>query len=129
MLRMILRTTAILLATSTSVFAGNQVWNVTEEGKAGVKSSQGTWSVTVDTSNNISGKAEMQMDNGNVVAYTINGSVKDSLYTVNLADRSDGKKGCVWSGHSPANAGTTSHGLIGEVHCTGSSDFIIRAGF
>ena len=83
--------------------------------------------MTVDTNNNVSGKADMQKDNGNTVAYTINGSVKDSLYTVKLADRSDGKKGCVWSGHSP-KAGAT-HGLIGEVHCDGSSDFIIRAGF
>lgn len=129
MLPMILRTTAILLAMSTSAFASNQVWNVTEEGKTGVKSSQGTWSVTVDANNNVSGKADMQTDKGNIVAYSINGSVKDSLYTVNLADRSDGKKGCVWSGHSAAHAGTTSHGLIGEVRCAGSSDFIIRAGF
>ena len=129
MLRIIMRTTAILVAMSTSAFANGQVWNVTEEGKAGVKSSQGTWSVATDANGKVSGKADMQSDRGKVVAYTIDGSLKDSLYTVNLADRTDGKKGCVWSGHTVAHTDLKSHGLIGEVRCADNSEFIIRAGF
>jgi hypothetical protein len=85
--------------------------------------------VTVDENNNVSGKASMQTYRGNIVSYTLIGSLKDTLYTLNIADRSDGKKGCVWSGRSVAHTDEKSHGLIGEVRCADNNDFVIRAGF
>jgi hypothetical protein len=54
--------------------------------------------------------------------------VKDGVYTVNLVDRTDGKKGCVWTGHTPSATGTQTHGLIGEAQCEGTK-LILRAGF
>lgn len=129
MFQMILRTTALLALMTSAAYASNQKWNVTEEGKGGVKSSQGTWSVTVDSSSNVTGKADLQSDKGGIVSYTISGSLKDAVYTINLADRTDGKKGCVWSGRSAAQEGAKSRGLIGEVRCDGDPGFIIRAGF
>ena len=124
-----LRTAAFLVAVSTPAMASSQVWNVTEEGLTGVKSSQGTWAVTIDGNNKLSGSANMQFDNGSALAYNIDGSFAESVYTMNIAKRTDGKNGCVWSGHSPAHADEKSHGLIGEVKCDGDVRFMIRAGF
>lgn len=129
MFQIILRTTALLALMTSAAYASNQKWNVTEEGKGGVKSSQGTWTVAVDSSSNVTGKADLQSDKGGIVSYTINGSLKDAVYTINLADRTDGKKGCVWSGRSVTHDGASSRGLIGEVNCESGSGFIIRAGF
>ena len=71
----------------------------------------------------------MQFDNGSALAYNIDGSIAESVYTMNIAKRTDGKNGCVWSGRSPAHADEKSHGLIGEVKCDGNVRFMIRAGF
>ena len=129
MIKLTLRTAAFLVAVSTPAFASSQVWNVTEEGLTGVKSSQGTWAVTIDGNNKLSGSANMQFDNGSALAYNIDGSIAESVYTMNIVKRTDGKNGCVWSGHSPAHADEKSHGLIGEVKCDGNVRFMIRAGF
>ncbi|MGC1859958.1 MAG: hypothetical protein WA733_02240 [Methylocystis sp.] len=129
MIKLTLRTAAFLVAVSTPAMASSQVWNVTEEGLTGVKSSQGTWAVTIDGNNKLSGSANMQFDNGSALAYNIDGSIAESVYTMNIVKRTDGKNGCVWSGHSPAHADEKSHGLIGEVKCDGNVRFMIRAGF
>ncbi len=109
-------------------FAASQSWNVTEEGESGVKAAQGTWSVNTDAEGKITGTANLQLGNGNPLTYKISGSVKDAVYTVELSDRSDGKKGCVWTGHVPTGA-DISHGLIGRAECDGGAKLIIRAGF
>jgi hypothetical protein len=77
----------------------------------------------------ISGSATMQMNNGNPLSYTIDGSIKDSEYTVSFSKRTDDKSGCVWTGHSPAHEGAASHGLIGKVVCESGGAFTVRTGF
>jgi hypothetical protein len=118
----------VVLALGGLAFAANQKWNITEEGMSGVKGGQGIWSVNTDADNKITGSANLQLDNGNPLTYKIAGSVKDSIYTIELSDRSDGKKGCVWSGHIPSGSDPT-HGLIGQAVCDGGVKLIIRAGF
>lgn len=117
-----------LAALMGPAFAASQNWNVTEESASGVKGAQGVWSVNTDADGKVSGAANMQLDNGNRLTYTISGTVKDSLYTIEMSDRSDGKKGCVWNGHVPAG-GDKSHGLIGTALCDKDVKLIIRAGF
>jgi hypothetical protein len=116
MIKLTLITTATLVAISTSALADSQVWNVTEEGASGIKSAQGQWTVNI-ADNKISGSANMQSDKGAVLTYTLDGSKSESVYAVNISNRTDGKTGCVWSGHIPAGVDMKSHGLIGEAHC------------
>lgn len=78
MIKLTLRTAAFLVAVSTSALASSQVWNVTEEGLTGVKSTQGTWAVSIDGNNKLSGSAKMQFDNGGTLTYNIDGSIADS---------------------------------------------------
>jgi hypothetical protein len=128
MVSLSLRSVAILFALSAPALAASHNWNVTEESPSGVKSSQGVWTVRIDD-NKISGSANMQRDNGAILTYSLDGSFHDSAYTVNMVNRSDGKKDCVWSGHSPTHDDQKSRGLIGEVLCDGRTAFTIRAGF
>jgi hypothetical protein len=93
------------------------------------KSAQGQWSVNIDNNNKISGSAILQSDKGAILTYTLDGLKNESVYTVNMSQRTDGKTGCVWSGHIPAGADMKSHGLIGEVHCDGKVGFTVKAGF
>ncbi len=65
----------------------------------------------------------MTTNRGEPLSYKVDGSVKDAVYTVTLSDRSDGKKGCVWSGHNSK----TWHGLAGKAHCDGNVGLVIRA--
>lgn len=120
---------ALLVAVATPAWADSKVWNVTEETVGGVKGPQGHWSLNIDGENKISGTADMQLGTGAVLTYAIDGSVKDSVYTVNMSKRTDGKSGCVWSGHAPAGENMASHGLIGNVVCDGNAKFTVRAGF
>ena len=128
MIKLTLGTLAVLLSVSTVALAETKSWNITEEGTSGIKSAQGVWAVTVE-GDKISGSATMQLTNGNPLSYTIDGSVKDAVYTINLSKRTDGKNGCVWSGHTPAQDTAATHGLIGEARCDGNVKFVIRAGF
>lgn len=127
MIKRALTTVATFLAFSTTSFAASQAWNVTEEAASGIKGAQGTWSVNTD-GDKLSGSATMQLANGNPLTYTLEGSVSGAVYTITLLNRTDGKKGCVWTGHTPAGA-EKSHGLIGDVVCDGNAKFLIRAGF
>ena len=129
MIKLTLITAVTLVAISTSALADSQVWNVTEEGTSGgIKSAQGQWTVNI-ADNKISGSANMQSDKGAILTYTLDGSKSESVYTVNMSNRTDGKTGCVWSGHIPAGVDMKSHGLIGEVHCDGKVGFTVKAGF
>ncbi len=103
----------------------SETWLVTEENTAGVKGSQGTWTVTME-GDKLSGVAAMQEGNGNPLTYKLEGAKTGGAYTVTMTDRSDGKKGCVWSGHAPATAGAQTHGLVGYAECEGTK-LIIRA--
>ena len=125
--KLTLATVAALLSLGASAMAETQNWNITEENTVGIKNAQGKWTVNVEGAK-ISGKAELDATNGSSVTYTIDGTVKDGVYTIALENRSDGKKGCVWTGHVPTGTGTQTHGLIGEAPCEGSK-LVIRAGF
>jgi hypothetical protein len=116
---------AAFFAMAGAAFAASENWLVTEENIAGVKGSQGTWVVSIEGSR-ITGSADMQAGNGGQLTYKLEGSVADGVYTVNLIDRTDGKKGCVWSGHIPAASSTQTKGLIGYAECEGSK-LILRA--
>lgn len=128
MSKFLLSIVAALAAMEGPAFATSQNWNVTEENVSGVKGAQGTWSVNTDADSKITGTANLQLDNGKLLTYAISGSVKDSVYKIEMSERSDGKKGCVWNGHIPAGE-DKSHGLIGEAICDGGVKLIIRAGF
>jgi hypothetical protein len=86
-----------LLAFGAASATETRSWNVTEESSEGIKGAQGSWTVTIDSGNKINGAAELLTDNGAPLTYKIDGSVKDDVYIINLIDRSDGKKGCVWT--------------------------------
>ncbi len=120
-----LATMATVLALGGPALAGSEVWLVTEEDSAGVKGSQGNWTVNID-GNKLTGVAAMQANNGSELTYKLEGAIADGVYTVTINDRSDGKKGCVWSGHAPTGAGTQKKGLIGYAECEGAK-LIIRA--
>ena len=129
MVKLALSTAALLVALSTSALAASQVWNVTEEGDSGLKNGQGQWFVTIDGDNKLSGNANLLFDNGNPLTYALDGTKSGDEYTVNMSKRTDGKNGCVWSGHIPAGSDMKSHGLIGRAVCDGKVGFTIRAGF
>ncbi len=116
---------AVLLGLCGSAFAGNETWLVTEENVGGVKGGQGPWTVNVD-GNKVSGVAAMQTDKGGEVTYKIEGAIADGVYTIKMNDRSDGKKGCVWTGHAPATSSTQAKGLLGYAECEGTK-LVIRA--
>ena len=124
--KLALATAAVFLAFSASAMAASQSWNVTEESAAGIKSAQGKWLLKSE-GDNLSGSATLQRDNGTEVTYSVEGSVKDGVYTVKLDKRSDEKKGCVWTGHAQAaTALGRATGYIGDVVCEGAK-FIVRA--
>ncbi len=114
---------AAVLALSGPALAGT--WLVTEENIGGVKGAQGSWTVKTE-GNKINGDASMQLDNGAMLTYKLDGSVEGVNYTVTMTNRSDGKKNCVWKGHPPAGSGTQSQGLIGYAECDGAK-LIVRA--
>ncbi len=106
-------------ALSGSAFAAD--WNVTEESAAGIKSAQGVWAVKTE-GDKVTGTATMQLQNGNPLSYKLDGTVAGGVYTVNLVDRTDDKKGCVWTGKEVGGG----KGLTGEAQCQGSK-MTIRA--
>ncbi len=125
MRKLIFTTVAAMLVLGGSALAANESWLVTEENVAGVKGAQGAWSMRVEGSK-VSGSAEMMTDKGAPLTYQVDGSVENGVYTLNITDRSDGKKGCVWSGHVPASSSSQKQGLIGYAECDGAK-LIIRA--
>lgn len=123
-------TLAILAAVAASggqALAANDTWLVTEENVAGVKGAQGSWTISLDGAN-VTGAAAMQSGNGNLLSYKLEGSVEGGIYTVKMIDRTDGKKGCVWSGHTPTGSGSQKSGLIGYAECDGAK-LVVRASF
>jgi len=126
MRKLALTTAAAVIAFNAPSLAAAANWNVTEESASGIKSAQGTWTFKTD-GDKLSGSASLQADNGNPLTYSLDGAVKDGVYTVKLDKRSDDKKGCVWTGHAQkATAAGMSTGFIGEVACDGAK-LVIRA--
>jgi hypothetical protein len=116
---------ASVFALCGQAYAASETWLVTEENTAGVKGSQGSWTLTVD-GDKLKGAAELQTGSGGQLTYKVNGTVAGGVYTVTLEDRSDGKKGCVWTGHAPSSGGAQTQGLVGYAECEGGK-LIIRA--
>jgi hypothetical protein len=124
--KLALATAAAIAAFSAPAMAAAQQWNVTEERASGIKAGQGTWALTID-GDKLSGSASLQLDNGQPLTYSLEGTVKDGVYTVKLDKRSDDKKGCVWTGHAQnAAASGKPTGYSGDVVCDGAK-LIIRA--
>jgi hypothetical protein len=120
MIKLALTTAVAVIAFSAPVLA--EQWNVTEIATSGIKRASGTWTVAT-TGDKVSGKGDLQLDNGSAVSYKLDGTVAGGVYTLNLADRTDGKKECVWTG-KPNESGRVYNG---DVVC-GSEKFTIRAG-
>jgi hypothetical protein len=120
MIKLALTTAAAVVAFSASAYAAG--FSVTEISTSGIKRANGTWTVSTE-GDKISGKAELQLDNGSPVTYKIDGKVEGGAYVVSLNERSDGKKDCVWTG-KPNESGKV---YEGPVVC-GSEKFSIRAG-
>jgi hypothetical protein len=120
MIKLALTTAAAVVAFSASAYAG--AWNVTEQAMSGIKRANGTWTLATE-GDKVSGKADLQLDNGTVLSYKLDGAVAGGVYTVKLVDRTDGKKDCVWTGKPNENSRVYS----GEVVC-GGEKFTIRAG-
>jgi hypothetical protein len=120
MIKLALTTGAALVAFSATAFAAG--WSVTEISPVGIKRANGTWTVATE-GDKVSGKADLQLDNGSTLTYKVEGKVEGGVYTLNLVDRTDGKKDCVWTGKP--NEGARVYN--GDVAC-GSEKFSIRAG-
>jgi long-subunit fatty acid transport protein len=120
MIKLALTTAVAVVAFGATAFAAG--FSVTEISTSGIKRANGTWTVSTE-GDKVSGKADMQLDNGSVVTYKIDGKLEGGVYTLNLNERSDGKKDCVWTG----KANQTGKVYEGPVQC-GGEKFSIRAG-
>jgi hypothetical protein len=116
---------ALTLCAGSALAAGKSL-QVTEEAESGIKTSQGSWWVEID-GEKVTGDATMQANNGSPLTYKVKGTLKDGVYTVELLDRTDGKKGCVWTGKA-ASGPVQSHGLIGKAPCDGGVVLVLRIG-
>ena len=96
-------------------------WSVSERLVSGINYASGTWNVVV-SGEKISGKADMQQDNGTLLTYSLDGSVSGGVYKVTLVGRDDGKKDCVWTGK--VADGQESKIIAGEAICEGPKLFI-----
>ena len=108
-----------ILVISTSAHA--EIWSVSERLVSGINYSSGTWNVAVQ-SDKLSGKADMQVDNGTMLHYTLDGSISGGVYTVKLVGRDDDKKNCIWSGKSADGMGGKV--IQGQAECDGSKLYI-----
>jgi hypothetical protein len=108
-----------ILIISTSAHA--DTWRVSERLVSGINYSSGTWNVAVQ-GDNLSGKADMQVDNGTMLHYSLDGSISGGVYTVKLIGRDNDKKNCIWSG-KPAD-GMSGKVIQGQAECEGTKLYI-----
>lgn len=126
MMKLAVKTAVVLLLTAAPAAAVTQMWNVSEQSSSGIALGQGTWAVSID-GDKLSGKAEMQYDDGKPYTYSFEGAKSESGYDINLTGRTDKKDGCVWSGRLPSGADPKSLKLIGKVQCASGGAFIIKS--
>jgi uncharacterized protein (DUF2147 family) len=116
-------TTALAAALmTTSALAAT--WSVTEQSASGIKYASGTWNIN-NEGDKVTGKADLQLDNGSVLTYKLDGSIAGGVYTVNLVGRDDSKKNCVWTGKAADGLGGKV--FTGEAVCEGTK-MTIRGG-
>ena len=108
-----------ILVISTSAHA--EIWSVSERLVSGINYSSGTWNIAVQN-DQLSGKADMQLDNGTMLHYTLDGNISGGVYTVKLIGRDDEKKNCIWSG-KPAD-GMGGKTIQGQAECDGTKLYI-----
>ena len=128
MSKRILGAAALVFAANAPAFAVSQIWNITEVTES-VGGPEGQWHVTIDAENRISGSANMQTASGAVVTYTLGGSINGPEVTVEMSERTDGKKGCVANGRSTLNDDQKSHRVVAQVNCESGGKFYIRGGY
>jgi hypothetical protein len=126
MMKLAVKSAVALVLTVAPAAAVTQTWNVSEQSTSGIALGQGTWAVTID-GDKVSGKAEMQYDDGKPYTYSIEGAKSESGYDVTLSGRSDKKDGCVWSGRLPNGADPKSLKLAGKVQCATGGAFVIKS--
>ncbi len=108
-------------------FATTQSWKITEVDPE--NGAQGQWLVTVE-GGKLTGSTNMQFDTGAPPSYTLDGSITGGALTVNMLDRSDGKKWCgVVSANILTNSDNKSHRIVGETHCSNDEKFLLRGGY
>jgi hypothetical protein len=120
MIKLALTTAVAVVAFTASAYAAG--FSVTEIATSGIKRANGTWTLATE-GDKVTGKADMQLDNGTPQTYKIEGKIEGGVYTLKLVDRTDGRKDCVWTG-KPNETGKV---FNGDVVC-GSEKFVIRAG-
>ena len=121
MIKLAMTTAAVALAMTTGALA--EKWSVTEQAASGIKYSSGTWTLGAE-GDKVTGKAEMQLDNGTMLNYKLEGAVAGGVYTLNFVGRDDGKKNCVFTGKPSANNARV---YSGEAVCEGQT-MVIRGG-
>jgi hypothetical protein len=121
MIKLAMTTALAALAMTTGALADK--WSVTEQAASGIKYSSGTWTLGAE-GDKVTGKAELQLDNGTMLNYKLEGTVSGGVYTLNFVGRDDGKKNCVFTGKPSASNARV---YAGEAVCEGQT-LTIRGG-
>jgi hypothetical protein len=116
----------IALATSFAVLLINssalaETWSVSERLVSGINYASGTWNLNMQ-GDKLTGKAEMQIDNGTMLHYSVDGTVTGGVYSVTLVGRDDDKKNCVWTGKTADGQGGKV--IAGQAECEGTKLYI-----
>ena len=116
----------IALATSFAVLLINssalaETWSVSERLVSGINYASGTWNLNMQ-GDRLTGKAEMQIDNGTMLHYSLDGTVTGGVYSVTLVGRDDDKKNCVWTGKTADGQGGKV--IAGQAECEGTKLYI-----
>ena len=116
----------IALATSFAVLLINssalaETWSVSERLVSGINYASGTWNLNMQ-GDKLTGKAEMQIDNGTMLHFSLDGTVTGGVYSVTLVGRDDDKKNCVWTGKTADGQGGKV--IAGQAECEGTKLYI-----
>ena len=114
-----LATSFAVLLINSSAFA--ETWSVSERLVSGINYASGTWNLNMQ-GEKLTGKAEMQIDNGTMLHYSLDGTVTGGVYSVTLVGRDDDKKNCVWTGKTADGQGGKV--IAGQAECEGTKLYI-----
>ena len=81
MIKLAITTTLAAALMTTSALAAT--WSVTEQSASGIKYASGTWNIS-NEGDKVTGKADLQLDNGSVLTYKLDGSNAGGVYTVKI---------------------------------------------